>query len=80
MAVTMVAATASALHRNFAVPELVGKVVKKSFGKHSGTRVLIEVAHNDISFESIVQYKSHDSSEWLQGGQLWLAGPREDGN
>ena len=60
-AVTMVAAAASAPHRNFAVPELVGNAVKKSFGKHSGTRVLVKNASNDISFESIVQYKSYDS-------------------
>jgi hypothetical protein len=65
MAVTvaLVAAAASAPHRNFAMPDSVGKAVKKAFGKHSGTRVLIKNASNDISFESIVQYNSYDSSE-----------------
>jgi hypothetical protein len=62
MAVAMVAAAAAAApHRNFAVPDSVGKAVKKAFGKHSGTRVLNKNASNDISFESIVQYKSYDS-------------------
>jgi hypothetical protein len=65
----MVAAAASAPHRNFAMPDSVGKAVKKHFGKHSGTRVLVKNASNDISFESIVQYKSYDSSEcgWPAG-------------
>ena len=79
MAVAMVAAAASAApHRNLAVPELVGKAVKKSFGKHSGTRVLIKNAYDDISFESIVQYKSYDSSNGRNGvgggWPAWLAG------
>jgi hypothetical protein len=69
------AAAATAPHRNFAVPEFVGKAVKKSFGEHSGTRVLNKNASNDISFVSIVQYKSYDSSDRPQTGQRLLAGP-----
>jgi hypothetical protein len=34
MAVAMVSAAAAAPHRNLAMPEFVGKAVKKSFGKH----------------------------------------------
>src|SRR6266852_1117777 len=54
MTVAMVAAPASAPHRNLARPDSVGKAVKKSFGIHSGTRVLIRNASNDVSLLGIL--------------------------